>query len=422
MSVPANVILMWGGTNAGIPAGWTRETTLDDKYPKAWGSQNPNITGGSNTHTHTATTHGHTQISHTHDISWNATSSSGNASGSSGSMADNFGHNTATSGGSVGGDLQTSAITWQSANAEPPYYKLIFVKPDTINGSPTGAGLICHYNGSSLPLGWLYCNGSGGTLDLRGKYIKGASAGGDAGAGAGGTSHQHTITHGHTADSHYHTGTTAQYSTGSRQSGSSHDAATSNHTHTYTTGGTTDTVSNYTNTTAGSGDTVEVAYKKSGLIVNSTGVDAVGMIGLWLGSTASLPTGWLLCDGSNGTQDMRDKFIKIGQDLTEVGNTGGSNTHTHTGVSHTHSSTGGHTHGGTSDNAGQNGQVASGGDGYSPNPHYHTIASITSVTATYNNTTVDSGTAVDLQPAYTTAAYIQCFSLGGGGAFLFNFI
>lgn len=32
-------------------------------------------------------------------------------------------------------------------------------------------------------------------------------------------------------------------------------------------------------------------------------------IAAWYGSIASIPEGWFLCDGNNGTPDLRDKFI-----------------------------------------------------------------------------------------------------------------
>ena len=34
-----------------------------------------------------------------------------------------------------------------------------------------------------------------------------------------------------------------------------------------------------------------------------------GAIILWYGTVASIPTGWVLCDGSNSTPDLRNKFI-----------------------------------------------------------------------------------------------------------------
>lgn len=55
-----------------------------------------------------------------------------------------------------------------------------------------------------------------------------------------------------------------------------------------------------------------------------------GIIMMWSGSIASIPANFKLCDGSNGTPDLRDKFI-VGAGLSYVpGATGGSTTHTHT--------------------------------------------------------------------------------------------
>ncbi len=33
------------------------------------------------------------------------------------------------------------------------------------------------------------------------------------------------------------------------------------------------------------------------------------MIMLWSGAIVDIPAGWALCDGNNGTPDLRDKFI-----------------------------------------------------------------------------------------------------------------
>lgn len=34
-----------------------------------------------------------------------------------------------------------------------------------------------------------------------------------------------------------------------------------------------------------------------------------GFIGMWSGDTTTIPSGWYLCDGANGTPDLRDRFI-----------------------------------------------------------------------------------------------------------------
>ena len=71
-----------------------------------------------------------------------------------------------------------------------------------------------------------------------------------------------------------------------------------------------------------------------------------GVIALWYGSTASIPSGWTLCDGSGSTPDLRDQFIigaggSYAVDATAaVGNTGAHTLTTSEMPAHTHSFTG----------------------------------------------------------------------------------
>jgi hypothetical protein len=73
-----------------------------------------------------------------------------------------------------------------------------------------------------------------------------------------------------------------------------------------------------------------------------------GVIVMWSGTVATIPTGWFLCDGTNDTPDLRDRFIvgakeddsgvaktNVTGSLTQSGD-GTIPSHTHTGPSHTH--------------------------------------------------------------------------------------
>lgn len=63
-----------------------------------------------------------------------------------------------------------------------------------------------------------------------------------------------------------------------------------------------------------------------------------GGIIIWSGSQASIPTGWLLCNGSSSTPDLRDRFIVGAGSTYAVAASGGSANATL--VSHTHTFTG----------------------------------------------------------------------------------
>jgi|688.fasta_scaffold666028_2 hypothetical protein len=73
-----------------------------------------------------------------------------------------------------------------------------------------------------------------------------------------------------------------------------------------------------------------------------------GGIIIWSGSAAAIPTGWVLCNGSNSTPDLRDKFVVGAGSTYAVGDTGGSAnaivvSHDHT-FSGTTASNGAHQH------------------------------------------------------------------------------
>lgn len=54
----------------------------------------------------------------------------------------------------------------------------------------------------------------------------------------------------------------------------------------------------------------------------------VGVITMWSGAVDAIPTDWTLCNGENGTPDLRGRFIVGAGDDYNVGNTGGESTHT----------------------------------------------------------------------------------------------
>ena len=76
-----------------------------------------------------------------------------------------------------------------------------------------------------------------------------------------------------------------------------------------------------------------------------------GIIVMWGKDPSTIPTGWKLCDGTNGTPDLRNRFIVGAGKTYNIGDKGGAATvaltisempsHTHTGTAAKDS---GHTH------------------------------------------------------------------------------
>jgi microcystin-dependent protein len=122
-----------------------------------------------------------------------------------------------------------------------------------------------------------------------------------------------------------------------------------------------------------------------------------GVIVIWSGSSGSIPSGWYLCNGSNSTPDLRDRFIVGAGSTYAVGNTGGSKDAIV--VSHTHSiSDPGHSHSidmASSQNT--NNQVPS---QLSTSQTPRTANTNSANTGISINSTGDSGTNANLPPYY----------------------
>ena len=88
---------------------------------------------------------------------------------------------------------------------------------------------------------------------------------------------------------------------------------------------------------------------KSSTIATTAFVHSVlpyGVILMWSGSTATIPTGFALCDGTNSTPNLRNRFVVGAGDTFNPGATGGNTTPTVTTVSagaHTHTGSTGST-------------------------------------------------------------------------------
>lgn len=186
----------------------------------------------------------------------------------------------------------------------------------------------------------------------------------------------------------------------------------------------------------------------------------VGIIVMWSGAVVNVPSGWAICNGANGTPDLRNRFVVGAGNVYAPGNNGGSDTvsllptnlpsHSHTGstnavsTDHTHAfnsttdSSGNHVHtitdpghahggvpvlvtdtdrgGGTSNfSVDDTGFTQGSGTGISINSggsHTHTVSGNTagqSATHTHAFTTDSTGnnSPIDIRPRYYALAYIM---------------
>lgn len=356
MSIAAGIIVGFPDTVANLPgAGWSRQTALDGKHPKQIpnSSTDPGTQGGSAQHHHSEGSHNHT-IAHTHITGTNTAASSGTAqdtaSGTPDAAQDAHVHSigvvaTPAAPNDVSGDgvnPDGSAITTDNKDNDPARWDTIWIES---NGTPTiiPTGAILYWNNATLPPSWTQpANG-------KDKFLRGAAAAGDGGGTGGGTSHTHAGNH-HHSSTHFHpSGTTGNGPNLSNSNTTTNNlVATDTHSHTY------DVQSNnFGNsqdqpiTTTGAA-TPEPPWIKLAIIQSPGAALVSGMIALWRGLLANIPTDWILCNGSNGTPNLcQGLFVKGCNLLSELLATGGTTTHGHTaGGTHTHTGwTATHTHG-----------------------------------------------------------------------------
>lgn len=119
-----------------------------------------------------------------------------------------------------------------------------------------------------------------------------------------------------------------------------------------------------------------------------------GIIVMWSGAVVNVPSGWAICNGANGTPDLRNRFVVGAGNVYAPGNTGGSDT-----VVLSTANLPSHSHPGSTNDVSTD--------------HAHAFNSTTNTEANHNHTITDPGH----NHAYTQAAAISPGaggSLGGG--------
>lgn len=167
-----------------------------------------------------------------------------------------------------------------------------------------------------------------------------------------------------------------------------------------------------------SGSVVQVIYDGTQFqITNPANLIPAGLISMWSGSIATIPVGWYLCNGSNGTPDLRNQFI-IGaySDDAGVAKTTITGSATKSGgskdaivVSHNHTLTDpGHTHNQRNTGADvDTGSLSAGpytsGSTYGPYTANTTTATASATTGITLADAGSSGTNANLVPYYALA-------------------
>lgn len=164
-----------------------------------------------------------------------------------------------------------------------------------------------------------------------------------------------------------------------------------------------------------------------------TGIVSIptGLISLWSGSTASIPSGWQICDGTNGTPDLRDRFVVGAGSSYLVGGTGGAASialveaqlpsHTHGGGTLATGAGGDHSHNFNA-NTGNSGNHAHNGSTSNTGNHSHSIAAGLDYAQSTWRIGVGRRDPIDLYGyTDTTGAHSHNFTTAGAGDHSHNF-
>ena len=159
--------------------------------------------------------------------------------------------------------------------------------------------------------------------------------------------------------------------------------------------------------------TYDNLYGIIGVQATSGATIPAGLISMWSGSIGSIPSGWYLCDGSNGTPNLTDRFIVGAGSTYAVNGTGGANSVTLTTnnlPAHTHTATStvtdpGHFHTAGVQLGASTGQNASGAPNFINS--VNTGTATTGITVATTNASTGSGTSFSILPPYYALAFIQ---------------
>lgn len=337
-------LINWPFSVATIPSGFTRYTPCDGKYLQGADiGVDPGGTGGSINHNHLTDAHNMLEDSHPHILSTNSA-----ATGSIAGASSRFGMVTArdahthpdTNSASTTGINQSKAAFSTSTNINlPPTITSIRLKPDDGNQKvPVDGVVFC--SKTKIEGNFRINDGTNGTVDMDGLFVRCPSAGADGGVTAGGPDHSHRAAHTHVKNSHLHTD--SNYGVASLTLAATGTGLTSVQDVHHQAQSILGTVAvNDSDNTASSTSTNEPRFKELLAIQNKGNSQAIQdrTVLEFTGPISEIPKedGWFLMDGNNGTLDLQSYQVKVTTNTADIGNPGGDedNLHTHT-IIHNH--------------------------------------------------------------------------------------
>lgn len=221
------------------------------------------------------------------------------------------------------------------------YYKGERLSQDLLYAinAPIGAIVIWSGTEDTIPEGWSICNGQNGTLDLRDKFVLGA--GESHSVGESGGSEEVTLTVGQ-MPTHRHDVPSAAIDSTKTDASSSRRFLTKkgvvNEGYNTALVGSSEPHPNmppyYTllyiqkigvapSDYAMIEQVEEIVQEVLSELPAGSNVPTGGII-IWSGASNAVPDGWALCDGTNGTPDLRGRFVLGESDDHDIGEIGGS--------------------------------------------------------------------------------------------------
>jgi len=350
---PIGMIVMWSGNIASIPDGWALcngsqgTPDLEDKFILGISvGTDINRSGGAPSHNHTYTeipnhTHEIIDPGHVHVYSVILAEGGGPTLPLSGDLMDDYNQTESKTTGISVNYTGEELCSTQNNSTLPPYYKLAFIMKVNISSTlPVGAIVMWPNSLASIPEGYALCNGTGGTPDLMDKFIMSVSTAEEPNATGGVLSHNHVYTmipnHTHEINDPGHTHD-LQMSPGMMPGVNAYpqlDIITPGPAFPFSTlldytGITinyTGVALTYTEPTTSLPPYYKLAYIMKMDSSSNLSVDAIVM---WSNSLASIPGGYAVCNGEEGTPNLLNKFIMGVSESEDPGTTGGALSHKH---------------------------------------------------------------------------------------------